>query len=275
MENMSYQEWRDTIGGKVKGTQNLHNILGDSLDFFILLSSISGIVGAHGQGNYAAGNTFLDAFARHLSSKGFPARSLDLGEIAGVGYTADHLDALSEILVRHGVKALELEKVMALLSYAIEQPLSQDVSRSQMSLGLGTGGSLDSRQRFDGKFSLLRASRSDTQGPSASKETVDIAKALSETKTMQEAVELVCKSIIDRVSGLLAIAAADLSPSQSLSHYGADSLVALELRNWLALSLKSEVPLLELLSTASIRQLSVTVASKCKIVPTFAATEQD
>ena len=272
---MSFKQWRDTLSGKVIGTQNLYNILGDSLDFFILLSSISGTIGTRGQGNYAAGNTFQDAFARHLSSKGVPARSLDLGGIASAGYAADHFDTVSGFLAREGVKTVELEKVMALLSYAIEQPLSQGISRSQTSLGLGTGGSLDSHQRFDGKFSHLRASKSDTQGPSTSKETVDIAKALSETKTMQEAVELVCKSIIDRVSGLMTMAAADLSPSQSLSHYGADSLVALELRNWLALYLKSEVAMLELLSTASIRQLSVTVAARCKVIPTFDATEQD
>ena len=225
---------------------SLYNILSDSLEFVILLSSISGTIGTHDQGNYAAGNTFQDAFARHLSSKGIPARSLDLGGIASAGYAAAHSDTVSEFVVQQGVKVVELEKVMALLNYAIEQPLSQDISHSQTSLGLGTSGPLDSRQRFDGKFSHLRASRSYTQGPSTSKVTVDIAKALSETKTTQGTVELVCKSIIDQVSGLLAIAAAGLSPSQSLSHDDANSLIALEPRNWLASSLRSEVPLLEL-----------------------------
>lgn len=272
MDDMSFQQWQDTTSGKIQGTQNLYNVLGGSLDFFIMLSSCVGTVGTYGQGNYAAGSTFQDAFARHLSSNGFPVRSLDLGGIASAGYVAEHSESVP-YLARQGVNVVTLEKFMALLNYAVEQPLSRDVSRSQLSLGLGADQSSDSHQRSDGKFSHLYAYHSSTQGLTAKKETVNIATALRAIRTVVEAVELVCKSIMEKIADLLAIPAADLSPSRSISHYGVDSLIAVELRNWIGMHLQTEVQILELLGTGSMQQLAVTVASRCKLVPALSTAE--
>lgn len=116
-----------------------------------MLSSGVGTIGTYGQGNHAVGSTFQDAFARHLSSKGFPARSLELGGIASVGYVADHSDTV-QLLARQGLKVVALEKFLGLLDRAIQQPLSRDLSRSQTSLDLGVDESLDSHRRLDGKF---------------------------------------------------------------------------------------------------------------------------
>ena len=41
------------------------------------------------QANYAAGNSFEDALARHRTSRGMPAVTVDLGAVRSVGYVAD------------------------------------------------------------------------------------------------------------------------------------------------------------------------------------------
>ncbi|KAI8317779.1 Reducing polyketide synthase DEP5 [Colletotrichum sp. SAR11_240] len=62
---MTYDEWRACIEPKIQGTENLHKALAQSsLDFFVLFSSIGGLVGNIGQANYNAANTYLDAFVR-------------------------------------------------------------------------------------------------------------------------------------------------------------------------------------------------------------------
>ena len=52
-----------------------------------------------------------------------------------------------------------------------------------------------------------------------------------------------------------------------MAAYGVDSLVAVELRNWLAREAKADVPILELLGPHSLQELSEEVALKSKLVP--------
>jgi hypothetical protein len=56
--DMSYTDWTAGLVAKVDGTLNLHQLLPNDLDFFILASSIGGCFGHIGQSNYAAANTF-------------------------------------------------------------------------------------------------------------------------------------------------------------------------------------------------------------------------
>lgn len=74
VENMEYQQWRAAMEPKVHGTWNIHEVFGNSLDFFVLLSSSGGVIGSFSQGNYCAGNTFQDAFARYRAGFGLPGR---------------------------------------------------------------------------------------------------------------------------------------------------------------------------------------------------------
>lgn len=66
-EGMNIEDWNPVTRPKVHGTWNLHNATlasGCNLDFLLLFSSLSGIVGQVGQANYASANTFLDAFVQ-------------------------------------------------------------------------------------------------------------------------------------------------------------------------------------------------------------------
>lgn len=79
IENMTLEDWKLGINPKVQGTWNLHTLLPRGMDFFICFSSASGIIGPGGAANYAAGNTYMDAFAEHRILQGEKAVSLDLG----------------------------------------------------------------------------------------------------------------------------------------------------------------------------------------------------
>lgn len=268
MNTMSFQQWREALNPKVQGTLNLYNVLGGSLDFFIMLSSATGLIGSYGQCNYAAGSTFQDAFARSMALRGHPVRSLDLAGIASAGYVAEHSDSV-EFLERQGLRVVKLEKLMALLNHAVNQPSSRNMVDSQVTLGLGFNQSLDGGRGSDAMFSHISARQHHKAGSLAKEDVVDVAKALRDCESRQQALELATEGILRKLSQLLAMNLEDLNPSQSLSAYGADSLIAAELRNWLAMYLQAQVQTLELLGTASIRDLSAIVVSRSKLVPSF------
>ena len=59
------------LRAKVDGAWNLHELTqGMDLSAFVMFSSMAGIVGAPGQGNYAAANSFLDGLAAYRTATG-------------------------------------------------------------------------------------------------------------------------------------------------------------------------------------------------------------
>ena len=72
------------LAPKIQGTLVLEEVLRDcKLDFWLLFSSVSSVTPPPGQIDYAAANSFLDAFAR--SQTGQPATALNWGLWADVG----------------------------------------------------------------------------------------------------------------------------------------------------------------------------------------------
>ena len=70
----------------------------------MLFSSASATFGAAGQGNYAAGNAFLDGLAARRRAAGLPGVSLAWGLWADASAMTGHLDGADRArMTRHGV----------------------------------------------------------------------------------------------------------------------------------------------------------------------------
>jgi hybrid polyketide synthase/nonribosomal peptide synthetase ACE1 len=89
LENMTYDQMMRVLRPKVDGSRHLDRIFhSDPLDFFVLLSSLSCVLGRKGQSNYDAANMYLVGLAATRRARGVAASVVDIGAIMGTGYMA-------------------------------------------------------------------------------------------------------------------------------------------------------------------------------------------
>ncbi len=113
---MSHGAWTASLQPKVPDSWNLHRQLPRDLDFFVLSSPISGIVGAQGQANYAAGNTFQDELARFRLRRGEKAVSLDLSILADEGYVTENKGIFARLSIKQAL-SMSQSGVFSLLEH--------------------------------------------------------------------------------------------------------------------------------------------------------------
>jgi NAD(P)-dependent dehydrogenase (short-subunit alcohol dehydrogenase family)/acyl carrier protein len=80
MVRMTKDQLDQVLRPKVLGAWSLHQAFADEpLDFFVLFSSVSSLVVTTSQGNYAAGNAFMDSLAHYRRGRGLPALAVNWG----------------------------------------------------------------------------------------------------------------------------------------------------------------------------------------------------
>ncbi|QQQ80046.1 thioester reductase domain-containing protein [Saccharothrix sp. 6-C] len=106
---------------KADAARHLHELTrGHDLTAFVLFSSIAGVIGGAGQGNYAAANAYLDGLAAHRAALGLPATSVAWGlwaESSGITSGLSELDRAR--IARAGFRPVESEQGLAMLDAAV------------------------------------------------------------------------------------------------------------------------------------------------------------
>lgn len=267
-EQMTFEDYDSVIRSKVSGAYNFHHALLDiPLDFFVMLSSVAGIVGNRGQAAYSGANTYLDALASFRRRKGLAASSLGLTAVEDVGYLAENAARQSEVAKNISGSAMSEADVLALVESAVAGKLGTD----QCITGLHFEDA-SSLPYFasDGKFSVLREAalaRSADANTSSSSAELPIARRLQQASSVKEAHELVAAGLRQKLGAILMISSEDLEaqPTMSISAIGLDSLNAIELRNWISRDLHTYLQVLELLTSGSVHDLGSLVLKKTNL----------
>ncbi|MGC9382221.1 type I polyketide synthase, partial [Streptomyces sp. MH13] len=109
------------LAPKVDAAWYLHELTeGMDLSLFVVFSSVAGLLGGPGQGNYAAGNVFLDALVQWRRQAGLPGVSMAWGPwTTEVGLTGTLQDADMRRIKRMGMPPLSVDQGLVLFDQAL------------------------------------------------------------------------------------------------------------------------------------------------------------
>ncbi|MEM9588789.1 MAG: SDR family NAD(P)-dependent oxidoreductase, partial [Planctomycetota bacterium] len=241
---------------KMLGAWNLHvetseiGPIRDSLEHFILFSSLSSIFGHAGQANYAAANATLDGLAAHRRVQGLPALVVNWGHVGDVGYLAERRE-LGDRLERQGVMRFSLSEATGCLETLIHSGAVQaSVLRMDWSRWRGIGTSDQVSPRF---AHLVR------QGAFETDSELDLASLRNVDDSVRQ--DLIAQAMSDKLTSLLGLPEHQIDRQRPLLELGMDSLMAVELRNWMDHRLKVAVPISEMMGASSIDRLSSFVST--------------
>lgn len=218
--DLTPERMRKVLGPKVAGAWNLHTLTtGLDLDFFVLFSSATTLVGNPGQANYVAANCQLEALARLRKAKGLPALALAWGAIDDAGYLARHQEIKQALTARLG-RTLSAGEALD----AMERMLTGDAAVAAV---------------FDPDWGSLRRVLPGMAAPRVAHlllgggkpdeaEASDLRKRLLELPPHESLAEIITQ-LSQAVSTITRIPVDQLPPQKNLAELGMDSLMAVEL----------------------------------------------
>ncbi|KAI1411801.1 putative polyketide synthase [Hypoxylon sp. FL1857] len=278
-QEMAFRDWKAAITPKVIGSWNLHAELPNGLDFFIMISSVQGVLGTALLSGYNAGNTYQDALAKHRISRGERAVSLDLGGVSDTGFISENSRYKTIFQRNRKLAPLSLKEVCALLDIYCDPKttLSQDMTSCQSVVGVShpaiwkaDDDSFTIKQPFWGHIHHVPASSSydqehetnDIAGSTKRRQTINPTVRLAAAKSITEAAQVVSEALVDRIHTLLGTDKDRVDLEKSMHSYGIDSLSAIDLRNWISKIFDVDMPVFEILGGVTFASAAMSIAEK-------------
>lgn len=262
---LTIEDFQIVFGPKVQGTKNLDELFYDqSLDFFIMFSSLASIVGNRGQSNYVAANLFMSTIAEQRRRRGLAASVIHIGMVLGVGYVSS-TGIYESTLRQYNYMSISEPEFLDMFSEAVIIGQVESSHSPELITGLNRHSLREDVQKpfwhQNLKFCHHTLTEA-TQTESSTIANVSVAQRLAEAKSHEEVELLVEEEFTVKLERMLQAAKGSIEKSQSMMNLGVDSLIAVEIRSWFLKELDVDVPVLKVLSGASVSDLCKDAASK-------------
>jgi hypothetical protein len=275
-ENMTFDKWDLTMRSKVQSSWNLHRLLPGRLDFFLLLSSLAGVVGQMASSNYAGGCTFQDALARHRVARGQPAISIDIGWMRNIGIIAETGAYQRQRQAADDMRPIDGADLLALLTLCCspDAPRRLIPSESQVLFGLRNPADYLAHGRAPpalldrpllAAFSFIPDSGASPGQEGLKQRAADPAALFRQSTDSTERIQIVLLALAVKLAGAMSISPEDVEPAKPLSIYGVDSLMAVDLRNWIGTKFGATVAVFDIMGGAPLASIADLVVERSSV----------
>jgi acyl transferase domain-containing protein/NADPH:quinone reductase-like Zn-dependent oxidoreductase/acyl carrier protein/short-subunit dehydrogenase len=225
--NLDEERFTRVLMPKVAGANNLDRLVrGDKLDYFILFSSVTTLIGNPGQANYVAANAYMEGLARRRRQKGLPALAVGWGPIIDVGMVARSAKLQSGLQKQTGMMGMMSREALELMVQAIDQiaadPEAAVITISPSDANFGADRLAVLKSPTYANF-INRGHRADGEV-----EIIDLL-AVAAKEGVEGARRKVADVISTQLASVLHLQEEDISQVRPLGEIGLDSLMAVEL----------------------------------------------
>uniref|UniRef100_UPI001C550A9A SDR family NAD(P)-dependent oxidoreductase n=1 Tax=Amycolatopsis anabasis TaxID=1840409 RepID=UPI001C550A9A len=240
LDSLSVGQMDRVLRTKAETALSLHQLTEDfDLSAFVLFSSAAGLMGSAGQGNYAPGNSFLDALAQYRRANGLVATSIAWGHWAGGGIGEG---AVEEGLRRSGVLSMAPDLAIKALQQALDDDETflavADIEWDRV-VRAAAGTPLSPMLRDLPEIRRLTAGTTGANGAGEPGTLLERLAGAREADRERVVLDLVRTS----VAAVLGYSTSDeVEPRRAFQELGFDSLTAVALRNRLTAAIGAKLP---------------------------------
>jgi phthiocerol/phenolphthiocerol synthesis type-I polyketide synthase C len=248
---------RAVLAPKVDGATNLdratnlHCTAGvGPLDYFVVYSSATTMIGNPGQAAYVAANGYLQGLMRRRRADGLPGLAVAWGAISDVGVLAREPDVAVKLERITGIVPMRADEALSHLDKLLARP---SICPPTVYCAMFRPGAAPHGLKLleTPAFARLFA---DAEG-SDQEVGIDLAVQLA-GKSEVQARAIVAKLVASEVARILRLSAEEIDVARPLDHLGMDSLMSLELRMSIEQRFGIELPIVAISSGSNVNDLA-------------------
>ena len=221
------------------------------LDHFVLYSSISSIYGNPGQVSYVAGNSFLENFAQFRRSQGMPAMTINWGVLGDVGFVA-RSGNVGGLLYKQGWKTFTLKQSTDILEQML---LTNPVQRVATDSDWEMVGNFYPHSSKTSRFGHLIKEKELIAGSASGAGDGGLSATLKEL-SKEEQPDVLVTHLRDAVARVLGSSAEKVDPTEPVTKYGLDSLMANQIRNWIQSSVAVDYSMMRIMKGPTLQEMT-------------------
>lgn len=225
LANLDGARFERVASPKVKGIDNLDTATrGMPLDYFVIFSSATTLMGNPGQANYVAANAYMEGVARRRAAAGQKALAIGWGPIIDVGVLARSERLRARFQKLTGVHGMRAREALDLMGQALALPPSTDLAVMTISPSEGLFSA--------GRLAVLKSPTyaAFTKEAQEGSEGVDqlALQAIAQAEGLEGVRRKLADVIVSQLARVLHAREEEISRTRPLGEIGLDLLMLLE-----------------------------------------------